>query len=98
MPATKPHGHKRRNDFKAGQLVRWNHWKSRDDWYKDPTGKMRWHTYIASDLGIVLDVWKNSNNCYLATVNFVDGKETKNIPLNCLEVTDRSPTTRVVPG
>jgi len=96
MPRTKPHGYKRRNDFKKGQLVRWNHWKSRDDWYKDHTGKMRWHTYMASDLGIVLRVYQSTSKarCWTADVAFMDsirnhlGDPEYPIPLNCLEATE----------
>ena len=105
MPATKPHGYKRRHLFKVGDLVRWNRWHYSNDWIK-VDGGMVFKQQMASHLGIVMEVYQSTSKarCWTAAVRFMepvlhsDYELDRPIPLNCLEVPGHHPTTRVVPG
>ena len=83
------HGHKRRNDFAKGDLVQWNHWKYSDEYREDSRGLRRFDTYLASDLGIVMRVYRSTSKarCWTAEVNFLNGCYDYGIPLACLTKT-----------
>jgi len=94
MPATKPHGHKRKHLFKVGDLVRWNRWHTNGEWIK-VDGYMVFEKHMKSHLGIILRVYQGSppSRCWTADVAFADsirnhqGGPEYAIPVNCLQVT-----------
>ena len=95
MPATKPHGHKRKHLFKVGDLVRWNRWHTDSDWIK-VDGRITYKRRVESHLGIILRVYQNTAGkarCWTADVAFADsilnhhGEPEYSVPLNCLELT-----------
>jgi len=94
MPATKPHGHKRRHLFKVGDLVRWNRWHL-GDIPTNRAGRLVYKSHMKSHLGIVLEVYQSDSTarCWTADVAFMDsirnhqGGPEYAIPLSCLEVT-----------
>tara|TARA_Y100001951_G_scaffold16946_1_gene12065 strand:- start:349 stop:609 length:261 start_codon:yes stop_codon:yes gene_type:complete len=81
------HGWKHRNDFAKGDLVQWNHWKISDEYREDFRGLRIFDKYVASDLGIVMRVYRSSSNCWAAEVNFLNGSPDYGIPLACLTKT-----------
>ena len=98
MPATKPHGHKRKHLFKVGDLVRWNRWHLVDFQPTNRAGRLVYKQQMHSHLGIVLEVYQSDSKarCWTADVKFVDAKlddtdywgiDGRPIPVNCLEVT-----------
>ena len=88
------HGWRRRKEFAVGDLVQWNHWKYSDEYREDPKGRRWFDKYVASDLGIVLEVYRSDSKarCWTATVRFMDTSLCNNyeyldgrpIPLGCL--------------
>ena len=81
------HGWRRRKEFAVGDLVQWNHWKYSDEYREDPKGRRWFDKYVASDLGIVMRVYRSSGNCWTAEVNFLNGSPDYGIPLACLTKT-----------
>ena len=88
------HGWKLRKDFAKGDLVQWNHWTFSDEYREDARGLRTFDKYVASDLGIVLKVYRSTSKarCWTADVKFMDASLCNNyehlygrpIPLGCL--------------
>ena len=86
------HGWRRRNDFAKGDLVQWNHWKFSDEYREDFRGLRIFDKYVASDLGIVLEVYrsKTKGRCWTADVKFTSSvlhnnwEDARPKPLSCL--------------
>ena len=88
------HGWKRRKDFAKGDLVQWNHWTFSDEYREDARGLRTFDKYVASDLGIVMKVYRSTSKarCWTADVKFSDPQpvlhndweDARPMPLSCL--------------